>query len=237
VAISQNPKQMKIFSILVLLFVTKLSFGQFAIIKDNDGFCNIRSKAELGNTISDKLENGHLVYIMETNGNWLNIDYTKNGNDSNGYVYKDRVKLISDFTQLNKNSTQNKIQFKNESFLTITIETEKFATKKHSYFYHKENKNQLEKIDNKRFWGTDGGMPTRQYKFVEVIYKGKKLILPKVAIEDLFEPSNESTNVHLDKSDNTIYIETMNSDGAGSYLVIWKVKDGKYLERFIAYGF
>jgi hypothetical protein len=190
---------MKTLSLLILLFPYKLSFGQFAIIKDSDGFCNIRNKAELGNTICDKLGNGHLVYIMETNGNWLNIDYNKNGNDSNGYVYKDRIKLTSDFTRLNKISTENKAKFNIENYLTITIETEKFSTKKHKYIYHNENKTQLEKIDNKRFWGTDGGMPTRQYKFVEINYKGKILSLPKVAIQDLFEPSNESTEVHYAK--------------------------------------
>jgi len=107
----------------MLIFLSKLSFGQFAIINDNDGFCNIRNKPELGNTICDKLENGHLVYIMETDGNWLNIDYNKNGNDSNGFVYKDRVKLISSFTHLNKINTQNKVKFKTNNNVTITIET------------------------------------------------------------------------------------------------------------------
>ena len=29
----------------------------------------------------------------------------------------------------------------------------------------------------------------------------------------------------------------MNSDGAGSYEVIWKIEKGVYKERYIAYGF
>lgn len=36
---------------------------------------------------------------------------------------------------------------------------------------------------------------------------------------------------------NIVYIQSMNSDGAGSYEVIWKVEKAVYKERYIACGF
>lgn len=52
-------------------------FSQFGIINDLDGFVNVRSSAEKGNNISDKLENGFIVYYFESEENWVNIDYKK----------------------------------------------------------------------------------------------------------------------------------------------------------------
>ena len=63
-----------------------------------DGFVNVRSSAEKGNNISDKLESGFIVYYFESEENWVNIDYKKNGKELNGYIYKDRIKYITDFT-------------------------------------------------------------------------------------------------------------------------------------------
>ena len=81
-----------------LIFNFNFCFSQFGIINDLDGFVNVRSSAEKGNNISDKLENGFIVYYFEPKGNWVNIDYKKNGKELNGYIYKDRIKYITDFT-------------------------------------------------------------------------------------------------------------------------------------------
>ena len=46
-----------------------------------------------------------------------------------------------------------------------------------------------------------------------------------------------SAEVNYDAANDTFYIQTMNSDGAGSYLVVWKVEKGVYKDRLVAYGF
>ncbi|WDF48423.1 hypothetical protein PQ459_08080 [Chryseobacterium sp. KACC 21268] len=85
-------------SFIFILIMSQTAFGQFAIISDKDGFVNVRSTAEIGNNICDKLENGFVVYSFEPNGNWINVDYKKKGKELNGYIYKDRIKFITDFT-------------------------------------------------------------------------------------------------------------------------------------------
>lgn len=57
------------------------------------------------------------------------------------------------------------------------------------------------------------------------------------ALEGLYQPSISSAEVNNDKATDTFFIQTTNSDGAGSYLVIWKVEKGKYKDRLVAYGF
>ena len=89
----------------IVLINTTISFGQefqFSIIKDKDGFVNVRSSKEIKNNISDKLENGVIVTHFGQEGNWILIDYQKNGKDLNGYVYKDRLKAITDYTEIQK---------------------------------------------------------------------------------------------------------------------------------------
>jgi hypothetical protein len=71
-----------------------------------------------------------------------------------------------------------------------------------------------------------------------LIKVGKKTItLPKSALAGLYEPSISSAEANYDKATDTIYIQTMNSDGAGGYFVIWKIEKGIYQDRLIVYGF
>ena len=81
--------------LLALLFISHCSFAQvkdfFGIIKDNDGYVNIREKANIKSKIIGTLSNNTMVYIGEDPiGNWLK-------NEDNGYIYKDRVQWIHHF--------------------------------------------------------------------------------------------------------------------------------------------
>jgi len=80
-------------------------------------------------------------------------------------------------------------------------------------------------------------MPTTQFEKITIKVGHLIVSLPKDAMEGLYEPSIYSAEVNYDKQTDTFYIQTMNSDGAGSYLVIWKVEKGIYKDRLVAYGF
>ena len=228
---------MKIFSAICFVLVSNFVSGQFAIIRDKDGFCNIRSSSEKGNNVIDKLENGHFVYCFETKANWTNIDYTKNNKQLNGQVYNDRLKLISDYQEIPLLTVEkNKIIIGKDSIKIIVTE-QNFDRSKYKLTFYKEYKDQLEYINNKKYWGTDGEIPTREYKSMEIHLGAKKILLPKVAIDNLFEPNLEDTQVNYDKANDILYIQSMNSDGAGNYEVIWKIEKGVYKERYIEYGF
>jgi hypothetical protein len=234
---SKPTLTMKPLYTFLLIFLSNLTFGQFAIISDKDGYSNIRSSAETENTITDKLENGHLIYCFENKGNWINIDYTKNNKELNGKVYKDRVKLISDYKTIPQQSeTANSVVYAKDS-VKIIVTQQKFDKNKYRFCYYKDAEDQIELINGKRYWGTDGEEPSSAYKSI-LIYIGKKKInLPPTALENLFEPSLYNTQINYDSENNILYIQSMNSDGAGSYEVIWKIEKGIYKIRYVAYGF
>ncbi len=93
---------MKIYIILFLLLSTNTLFTQeFAVIDDPDGFTRVRKENNSHSKILDTLKNGHLVFIMNPEGNWWNIDYASNKDELKvGYIYKDLFKFISTFEEI-----------------------------------------------------------------------------------------------------------------------------------------
>lgn len=228
---------MKIFISLFLLLCCSYSFAQFAIVLDKDGSVNVRLDATTSSKINSSLLNGHLIYCLEHKGNWTNIDYASKGKELNGYVYKDRYKLIDHFPSIpviTKNKTS--VILKKDS-IEITIRQSPFEKNKHHFTYNKESPGQIELIDNKKYWGTDGGMPSTQFEKITVSVGTRKITLPKQAFAGLYEPSIYSATAFYDQQTNILYISTMNSDGAGAYEVVWKIENGIYKDRLIAYGF
>lgn len=227
------------FLILIFLFSLESLFAQeFAIINDIDGYTNVRSANNKTSKILDKLNNRHLICVMNPEGNWWNIDYAISKNEIKvGYVYKDRIKLISEYKKIPiSEEKNNEILFSNKAIEVKVVET-KFEKNKHSFNYVKNYPNQILKIDGKDYWGTDGEIPKTEYKSITIKFNNSTLQLPKEALENLYEPNLSSTKVNFDKDNDIIYISAMNSDGAGGYLVIWKIEKGLYKERFVAYGF
>lgn len=225
-----------IFSVFLLCCALHSS-AQFAIVADKDGFINVREDAGSESKIADKLNNGHLIYCFENKGNWTNINYTHNNIELNGYVYKDNYKSIDDYLNFSvEMKSSGKIVLQKNSIL-ITITSAVFDKKKHRFKYLKDFPDQIDLIDNNKYWGKDGGMPSSQYQRIEIIVGNKKISLPAVALEGLYEPNIYSTTATFDIHNNIIYIQSLNGDGAGGYEVVWKIENGNYRERLVVYGF
>ena len=226
-------------SIFTIIFLTGFinAFSQFAIISDSDGFSNVRKKGEKNSKVIDKLPHGHLIYCFDESGNWTSIDYMKKEKELYGYVYNDRYKLISSFLPIEMTTnTATKVILEKDSF-KITITQKNFNKKEHTFKYLKNYPEQIESIDNKTYWGTDGGIPFNQFEKVEIKIGNKITSLPKAALQGLYEPNLSSAEVYYDELTDSFYIQTMNSDGSGGYLVVWKIVKGIYKDRLVAYGF
>jgi hypothetical protein len=211
--------------------------GQFAVITDRDGFVNVRRENSIGNNITDTLRNGHLIYCIETTGNWTNINFRKSIRESTGFIYKDRYKLVSSFEKIpihEQGKTTTKLS---KDSIEIIVTQTKFDKTKHKFKFVNNENEWIELIDNKEYWGTDGEIPEFEYQSISIKIGQKKITLPKKATENLFQPNLKNTKANFDKLTNTLYIHSMNSDGAGGYEVIWKIVNGIYKERFLAYGF
>ena len=210
--------------------------GAFAVINDKDGYVNVRKEKSVHSKVLKKLDNNTLIFVLEYDkdyyGNWIYAD-------NEGYIYNDRVKWIHNFPQIAKGIAKgNTIVFEGKE-IQVTLSTEKFDKNKHSFKYHKEYRDIVEKIDGEPFWGTDGNMPKREYKSIEVKIRGKQVSIPQSAYNDSYESYlyTEFNSVHYDKDNDILYIVANNGDGAGSYMVCWQIEKGVYKGRKVGIPF
>ena len=210
--------------------------GAFAVINDKDGYVNVRKEKSVHSKVLKKLDNNTLIFVLEYDkaqeGNWIYAD-------NEGYIYNDRVKWIEKLPKIAKGIAKgNTIVFEGKE-IQVTLATEKFDKDKHSFKYHKEYRDVIEKIDGKPFWGTDGNMPKREYKSIEVKIRGKQVSIPQSAYNDLYESYlyTEFNSVHYDKDNDILYIVANNGDGAGAYMVCWQIEKGVYKGRKVGIPF
>lgn len=220
----------------IVLLLSGSAQAQFALIADKDGYCNVRASAQKS-AITDKLNNGQLVYCGQPEGSWIPIDYQKRGGERSGYVFNDRVNFVSNYLsipvivqQADKVVLQGKV-------ISIVLAKQPFDRTKNKLNYHKRHKDQLERINGKPYWGTDSGIPRTEYASMTVSIGTRKIMVPRQAFENLFEPNLQQTSANYDQQHDILYIYAMNSDGAGAYQVIWKIVKGAYKERLVVYGF
>jgi hypothetical protein len=223
---------------LSLYFAAKAQ--TYAIINDKDGFVNIRKDKNLSSPIVGKIYNDKVFSYDEEDldkSGWVRIykqDFDHNGME--GYIHKSRILSLSKF------KTIKKIKFYKDSCmaindsLTIVIKSKLFNPRFHKLTYSKpldkHSQGILIRIDSRHIWGTDGELPKKMISSLTLIKNGIPIIIPKIAINDLYEPNFKSFKIYLSPND-VIYIEMDNSDGAGAYSIIWTIKNGKYLERYI----
>ena len=224
------------FLISNVVFAQAIEGGAFAVINDKDGYVNVRKEKSVHSKVLKKLDNNTLIFVLEYDkayyGNWIHPDYE-------GYIYNDRVKWIHNFPQIAKGIAKgNTIVFEGKE-IQVVLSTEKFDKSKHSFKYHKEYRDVIEKIDGKLFWGTDGNMPKREYKSIEVKIRGKQVSIPQSAYNDLYESYlyTEFNSVHYDKDNDILYIVADNGDGAGAYMVCWQIEKGVYKGRKVGIPF
>ena len=224
------------FLISNVVFAQVIEGGAFAVINDKDGYVNVRKEKSVHSKVLKKLDNNTLIFVLEYDkayyGNWIYAD-------NEGYIYNDRVKWIEKFPKIAKGITKgNTIVFEGKE-IQVTLSTEKFDKSKHSFKYHKEYRDIIEKIDGKPFWGTDGNMPKREYKSIEVKIRGKQVSIPQSAYNDLYESYlyTEFNSVHYDKDNDILYIVANNGDGAGAYMVCWQIEKGVYKGRKVGIPF
>ena len=128
-------------------------FGDYAVVKDKDGYVNIRTKENVKSKIVGTLPNNTLVYEFldeEFNpSNWVHID--------SGYVHKSRLKMISEFPSIGEGKekeTENSITIAGKG-ISVTITTQKFDKTKHKITKKKHKYYEELIIDGKRAQGAD----------------------------------------------------------------------------------
>jgi len=151
--------------------------GDYAVVKDKDGYVNIRAKENVKSKIVGTLPNNTLVYEFldeEFNpSNWVHID--------SGYVHKSRLKMISEFPSIGKGKEQgNSITIAGKG-ISVTLTKQPFDKTKHKITKKKHKEYSEYIIDGKRVQGLDNDefLPKDHYKSITVTINGKNVPIPK----------------------------------------------------------
>ena len=226
---------MKFFIVLFLL-ISDIVFAQeeaFAVINDKDGYVNVRKGKSAQSKVLKRLNNKTIVFVYNydkaTDGNWI---YT----DEEGYIYNDRVKWIHKFPIIAKGIAKgNTIVFEGKE-IQVVLTSGKFDKSKHSFEYFKDSPTGIEVIDDELPYGTDGKMPTTEYKSIVINIHGKQVSLPKDAYSDLYEPTflTDHNSVYYDKESDILYIVAINDYAERPYMVCWQIERGVYKGRKVS---
>ena len=238
---------MKHLFILFLLLTTNAfaqgPFGDYAVVKDKDGYVNIRAKESVKSKIVGTLPNNTLVYALfdttedetgeEIFFNWIAVD--------KGYVHKSRLKKVRDLPSIGKGKEQgNSITIAGKG-ISVTLTKQPFDKTKHKITKKKHKEYSEYIIDGKRAQGLDGGLflPEDHYKSITVTINSKNVPIPKSAYDDLYEIGIWDTNnfAYYDKEDDVLYIIAHNGDGYLAYEVCWQIVKGEYKTRIIGEPF
>ena len=228
---------MKQLFILFLLLTTNAfaqgPFGDYAVVKDKDGYVNIRAKENVKSKIVGTLPNNTLVYGFfdkEFNPtNWIEVD--------KGYVHQSRLKRIFDFRAIEGKEQGNSVIFDDKD-VKVTITKQKFDKTKHK-ITKKEHDGWTELIiDGKKIYGIeiyggDDSLPQDHYKSITVTMKGKNVPIPKSAYDDLYQIFYFNRLIYYDEEAEALYIFANNGDAGLAYQVCWQIVKDKYITRII----
>lgn len=241
--------QIKLTFILFLLLSFICSHAQniaaFAIIKDKDGFVNVRESGNTKSKIVGKISENQVfedMYAIQNEKNeWVYITYgisnhktgssNKTEDQEFGYIHKSRIEYLSSLPKLKmKIISENNAEFKNEN-LVITVKTGKFIPKDHQI---KKQDGYISKIDDQYPWGIDGIKPENliEIKTIKITTKNETYNIPINNLTGMYSPSFNNTQICIG-SDKTIFITMSNGDGAGAYNVVWKIKDNIVKNQFV----
>ena len=224
---------MKHLLILFFLLTTnafaQTPLGDYAVVKDKDGYVNIRAKENVKSKIVGTLPNNTLVYGFfdkEFNPtNWIEVD--------KGYVHQSRLKKIFDFRAIEGKVQGNSVVFDDKD-VKVTITKQKFDKTKHKITKKGQGSYEQLIIDGKEIiYGWDGSLAQDHYKSITVTMKGKNVPIPKSAYDDLYEISYFSSSIYYDEEAEALYIYAVNGEAGLAYQVCWQIVKGEYITRII----
>jgi hypothetical protein len=222
------------FLIFFLLLLSR-AHSQLALISDPKGSAQVRLLPGSNARIADTLKNETIVYAFEdeVQDNWFPVDYKKGSETLSGYVHRSRLKFLYGLKPFKTASRNDSVVVLKLDNFEMKLSRKKFIEKGKSLKYSNApgEAAYVKYIDGKTPWGTDGNLPRKEYKSIR--YKNGKTLyaFPTAYYQDLFEPSFEYAHAWYDKKTNRIYLESLNGDGAGGYVVVWMIEKGKVRTR------
>lgn len=229
--------------ILFFMIVSHFTHAQFAKIIDKDGYVNVRKQASVTSEIVSKINMDEIVYAFPDGKlrDWVIVDYTDRQNENiTGYVHHSRIKLIESYEKIPIKSFNDSIAKFIAKDVNVEIKSEKFDYKKNKKYFSStkyEDYTVEDKFKGQQVWGTDGTIPTSHYTSIKATIKGRSLQIPEKEIENLFNINSAFAACYYDNLNDTLYITSVNGDGAGGYAVLFKIEKGNYKARVVTMPF
>ncbi len=220
---------MKFTLITLILLRTCLNvFGQLALIKDKDGYTNVRSEPNSKSEIVYQIKTDHVFWYGDDyynpNSEWIKVYIPKNifslncsySNLLEGFVHKSRIMPFD-----------KKDKYKGDELIFEYV-TKPFSTKDKIIDYQ-DNK-WIIAINGLKPWGTDGNIPKYEIEHIKVILNGQKIDIPSALTMDIYECDN---TFDIYKIAETFFVQQWNSDGAGAYKLVWVINKNGIKQRLV----
>ncbi|WP_210462323.1 hypothetical protein [Rufibacter roseolus] len=200
--------------LIVLLLTSAVAEAQVAIINDKDGFTNVREQPNGQSEIIYRISNNEVFWYgeEEDKGEWVTVYIPKNKFSFSstqldylqGFIHKSRLLHLE------------KVQSYKGTDFSFEYVIEPFALK--NRIVDKQEGKWVTAIDGRPVWGTDGNFPRTQVKDIKVKIAGRPIVLSKAFFEDIYECTN---TFKIYQNGDTYFVYQWNSDGAGSYQIVW----------------
>ena len=203
---------------------------EIRVVEDTDGFTNLRAAASMNAKVIGKLPAGSAVAIdPNPNGKWARL-MQEGFYEKDAFISTSRLRTLDGWLHVKtKGVGDAKSATVKRDGLEARVTSAKFKAAEHKI----TRKDNAVVVDGLEPWGDIGGVPRESLK-LEVTVNGKPLKLPDDASRNLYEPDLDSLTLLTPKSAmKQALILMQNSDGGGSYCVVWAFKDGAYLGRTV----
>ncbi len=216
-----------------------LASGQFAVIRDPDGFTNVRAGDSIKARVVGRPHDGEVVVTTFTQNGWTKVFYdpekSYGGHPFEGFMHEDHLQSIENLPHIQDSDIKLKngrLTLQNDS-VSAQISTAPFRPKQH--VLRKDAHGNVQTIDGKFAWGSGDSVPAQQVTGLTLTIRGQAVDIPASAWNDLYEPTLETSNVYFDTRTACLYIEMPANGGnsaSGAYAIVWVFKSGKYLTRY-----
>ena len=243
---------MKRFATIILVFAFSLNANcEYAIVKDKDGFVNVRESQSISSKIFGTIKDGEIIDVFAANDEptdvWYGVSFLvpkskvdtnkdewagyKIGTDSiwvTGYVHKSRLKLVSEMDEFKGHyrSSKEYFSFTNDS-INLKIMFEPFKLAEHKII--RDQYGDFKLIDGQEPLGVINLIPEYFIKKVELTINGESVKIKKQLYRNMYEIDQSYIRLRIFNGD--IYLDMPhNSDGGGSWEALWVIRNGKIIK-------
>ncbi|RAK65845.1 hypothetical protein [Hymenobacter edaphi] len=198
-----------------------------AIIQDADAYTNVRTDANGRAAINATVRAGE-VFLYDTEAyiqqrEWISVNVPRGRFCPEvqplGYMHRSRIRPVSSLPACRPP----------EMVYKCTLVP--FRRQAHRIKYGPAPGSPwVETIDGLRPWGVDGTMPRTETSRLQVVVAGQPVAIPASLYRNLY---NGSAEFNAYKNGSTYFVVQFNSDGAGSYGLVWVLKPTGLVQRVL----